>query len=135
MVRPSPRIEHVGAHLSVLPGEVRTAGARRDAEELGHGGCHVHEARCTLDHSVVAHARARDDERRAGLEYPERPVLAAVAALVLPVVRGRVHHAEVGRGGVVEELGRLLERVRVGVGGPLRMRVGQLGLETGEPAG
>ena len=54
---------------------------------------------------------------------------------VLPVVGGRVHHAEVGGGRVVEELGDLLEGERVGVGGPAGVGVGQLGAEPGEAVG
>ena len=38
---------------------------------------------------VLAHALPRQDERRPGLDDPERAVLTAVAALVLPVVRRR----------------------------------------------
>ena len=50
------------------------------------------------------------------LHEPERAVLAAVAALVLPVVGGRVDDAEVGRGRRVEELRDLVEGEGVGVG-------------------
>ena len=57
----------------------------------------------------------REHERRPRLHEAERAVLAEVAALVLPVVRGGVEHAQVGRGRRVEELGDLVERVRVGV--------------------
>ena len=59
-------------------------------------------------------------------------MLTEVAALVLPVVRGRVEHAEVGGGGRVEELRGLLVRERVGVGVPVRVEVGPLGLEPDE---
>ena len=69
---------------------------------------------------------------RAGLHDAERAVLTAVPAGVLPVVRGGVHHAEVGRRGVVEELGHLLERVGVGVLRPGRVGVGELGVEPGQ---
>ena len=62
-------------------------------------------------------------------------MLAEVAALVLPVVRGRVEHAEVGRGGRVEELRGLLVGERVGVGVPVRVEVGPLGLEPDELVG
>ena len=74
----------------------------------------------------LAHALAADHERRARLHDAERAVLAEVAALVLPVVRGRVEHAEVGRGRRVEELGDLVVGVRVGVVGPVRVGVGLL---------
>ena len=83
----------------------------------------------------VAHALAADHERRPRLHEPERAVLAEVAALVLPVVRGGVEHAEVGRGGRVEELGDLVERVRVGVVGAVRVRVGALVVEADELVG
>ena len=80
--------------------------------------------------------------RRPGLHDPERAVLAEVAALVLPVVRGRVEHAEVGRGGRVEELRGLLERERVGVvrrgagaGWPARRRGRRTCRSTGRRAG
>ena len=57
------------------------------------------------------------DERRPRLHDAERAVLAPMAALVLPVVRGGVQHAEVGRRRMVEELRDVVvgERVRVGV--------------------
>ena len=47
---------------------------------------------------------------------PKRAVLAAVTALVLPVVGGGVQHAQVGRGGMVEQLRDVVVRERVGVG-------------------
>ena len=59
-------------------------------------------------------------------------MLAPVAALVLPVVRGGVDHAQVGRGGVVEELGGLLEGERIRVVATVGMRVGELGGQPGE---
>ena len=59
-------------------------------------------------------------------------MLAAVAALVLPVVGGRVDHAQVGCGGVVEELGDLLEGERIGVVATVGVRVGELGGQPGE---
>ncbi len=65
-------------------------------------------------------------ERRPGLDDPERAVLAAVAALVLPVVRGRVQDAEVGRGRVVEELRDVVVGEGVGVLAPVGVRVGEL---------
>ena len=62
-------------------------------------------------------------------------MLAAVAALVFPVVGGRVEHTEVGRGRMVEQLGDLVVGERVGVVGTRRMRVGALGGEAGELVG
>ena len=93
---------------------------RRDAEELGDRGRDVDEAGRARHQAVVAHALARDHERRARLHHAERPVLAPVAALVLPVVRGGVDDAQVGCGGMVEELGGLLEREGIGVVAPAR---------------
>ena len=119
--------EHVGAHLAVLTGEILTVGTRRDAEELGDRGRDVDEARRPRDETVVADALARDHERRPRLQHAERPVLTPVAALVLPVVRSRVDDAQVGCRGMVEELGGLLERERIGVVAPGRVRVGELG--------
>ena len=62
-------------------------------------------------------------------------MLAEVAALVLPVVPGRVQHAQVGRGGRVEELDDLLVGVRVGVVAAVRVLVRELGVEAGEGVG
>ena len=62
-------------------------------------------------------------------------MLTDVTTLVFPVVRGGVHDAEVGRGGMVEELRHLLERERVRVAGPVGERVGPLRGEAGEPVG
>ena len=107
----------------------------RAAEELGDRGRDVDEATGPRHETVVAHALARDHERRAGLHDAERPVLAAVAALVLPVVRGGVQHAQVGRGGMVEELRDVVERERVRVRGARRVRVGALGVEPDEAVG
>ena len=76
-----------------------------------------------------------DHERRPGLHHAQRAVLAPVPAGVLPVVGGGVHHAQVGRRRVVEELGDLLVGERVGVGRPGGVGVGQLGGEPGEPVG
>ena len=128
-------VEHVVAHDAVLPGEVVAAVVGRAPEELGDGGRDVDETADARDQAVVAHALARDHERRAGLHDAERAVLAAVAALVLPVVRGRVEHAQVGRGRVVEELRDVVVRVGVRVGGAGRVRIGALGVDAHEPVG
>ena len=90
-------------------------------------GRDVDQAAGARHEPVVAHALARDHERRAGLHDAERAVLAAVAALVLPVVRGGVQHAQVGRRRMVEELRDVVERERVRVGVARRVRVGALG--------
>ena len=89
-----------------------------------------------------ADAGAADHERRPRLHDVERAVLAAVAALVLPVVGGGVDHAEVGRGRMVEELRHLLVGERVAVRGAVRVAHAQLvgaaarsGRSPGPPAG
>ena len=53
-------------------------------------------------------------------------------ALVLPVVVGRVDDTEVGGGGVVEELGNLVEGLRIRVFPPVRVLARDLGRERGE---
>jgi hypothetical protein len=57
----------------------------------------------------------------AHLHDAERPVLAALAAVVFPVVRRGVQTHDVGRRGVVEDLGDVLVGMGVrllGAGGP-----------------
>ena len=128
-------VEHVVAHHAVLAGEVVAVVVGRATEQLGDGGRDVDEPAGARHQAVVAHALARDHERGAGLHDPERPVLAAVAALVLPVVRAGVQHAQVGRGGVVEQLRDVVVRERIGVRVTGRMRVGELGGEADERVG
>ena len=108
-------IEHVVAHDAVLAREVTAVVVGRAAEERGDRRGDVDQPSGARDEPVVAHALARDHERRPGLHDAQRTVLAAVAALVLPVVGGGVQHAQVGRRGMVEELGDVVERERVGV--------------------
>ena len=108
----------------------RHAARRRGARAIV--GRDVDEPRRPRHEPVVADALAGDHERRARLHDAERPVLAPVPALVLPVVRGRVDHAQVGCGRMVEQLGDLLERERIGVVAPVGVRVGELGVEPGE---
>ena len=95
----SRRIEHVGERVAVLDREVacrrraaRSRAARRSSARRRRAGPPAGST------PSVLHALAADHQRRAGLHDAERAVLAEVAALVLPVVRGRVDHAEVGRG-------------------------------------
>ena len=85
--------------------------------------------------AVLAHAGPRQDERRPHLHGAERPVLAPLAALVLPVVGRAVQAHEIGGGGVVEQLGDLLVRVRVGLLRAVGPAVGQLVVERREPVG
>ena len=61
------------------------------------------------------------DERRSRLHDAERPVLAEVATMVAPVVRGGVQDDEVGCRPVVEELGHVIEGVGVRVVVPGRV--------------
>ena len=131
MARPLVGLEQVGrARRRPAPrGSGRRSPSRRagaqpsSAQIVGATSTRRADAR---NEPELAHALAREHERRPGLHEPERAVLAEVAALVLPVVRGGVQHAEVGGGGRVEELGDLVERVRVGVLRPVRERVGAL---------
>ena len=86
---------------------------RRAAEERGDRGCGVDEAgRAGITPSDFTPLPPITIGARA-CTIPMRAVLAEVAALVLPVVRGGVDHAQVGRGGRVEELGGL-RRTRTG---------------------
>ena len=136
--RPLGRIEHVVAHDAVLAARIASTVAveRRAAEQRRDGGRDVDEPAAARGTSPrLRDAPARDHERRPGLHDAERAVLADVAALVLPVVRGGVQHAQVGRGGRVEELDDLLEGVRVGVVGAVRVQVGELGVERREGVG
>ena len=130
--RLSALIEHVGAHVAVLSGEIPAVATRGDAEEPGDRGRDIDQASRPRDETIVADTLARDHERRTRLEHSERPVLTRVAALVFPVVRAGVHDAEVGRRGMVEQLRRLLVREGVRVVPPVRMGVGELGFEAGE---
>ena len=133
--RPGRRVEHVVAHHAVLAGEVVAVVVGRAAEELGDRGRDVDQAAGRGHDPVVAHALPRDHERGPGLHDPERAVLAAVTALVLPVVRAGVQHAQVGRRRMVEELRDVVVRERVRVAVARRIRVGELGGEADEPVG
>ena len=127
MLRPAALdVEHVEADLAVLAREVGAVVVGRGAEEVRDRGGDVDEASAARDEPVVAHALAGDHERRPGLDDAERAVLAAVAALVFPVVRRRVDHAEVGRGRVVEQLRDRVVREGVGVHGAVGVRIGAL---------
>jgi hypothetical protein len=121
---PVRRVDEVRQRVAVLAAQVGVradeavqpgAGAGGQAEQLGQGGGHVDEAGGPVHHAEVADATAGQDERRPGLDDIEGAVLTAVAAPVLVVVGGGVHHAQVGRRRVLEELRHLLVPVRVGV--------------------
>ena len=129
------RVEHVDEHFAVLHRDVRAVGARRAAEERGDRGRGVDQPGRAWDHAERLHALAADHHRRAGLHDPDRAVLAEVAALVFPVVRGRVDHAQVGRGRRVEELRGLRVGERVGVVVAVGWRPAALGLEADELVG
>ncbi len=120
-------VEHIVADLAVLTGDIRAVARRRQPEQLGDRRGDVDEPTRPRHHAVGPHALPRDDERRPGLHDVEGAVLTAVAALVLPVVRGRVDHAEVGRRRVVEQLRDLVERERVRVLLARRVWLGALG--------
>src|SRR6202034_2683972 len=75
---------------------------------------------------------AGDDEGCSRLDHAQRPVFSEVPTLVNPVVGRTVNYAEVGRRGVVEKLGELLERVGVAVLVATRMRLCALGLKSDE---
>ncbi len=92
-------------------------------------------SRAARHQPVGADAFPRDHEWCARLDQAERAVLTDVAALVLPVVRGRVQNTEIGSGRGIEELGDVLERERVRVVAAMRMRPALLLGERRERAG
>jgi len=59
-------------------------------------------------------------------------VLAEVPAVVFPVVRRRVQHTEIRCGRMIEELGHVVIREGIRVVPPVRVGVGELGLEARE---
>lgn len=78
---------------------------------------------------------APDARNGARLDHPERSMFAEVAALVPPVMGGRVLHHEVGCRPVVEHLGDVLEGMGVGVGPAPGVGDGPLVGHRGEPCG
>ena len=129
------RVEHVVERTTVLAGEEGAVGAGLDPEQRAHGGRDVDQPADTGHDAVAAHACAADHERRPGLHHTERPVLTAVPTCVLPVVGAGVHHAQVGCGGVIEQLGHLLEGEGIGVGGPGGVGIGQFGSQPRQAVG
>ena len=132
---PGPEVQDVVADLAVLAADVRAVAGGSEAEQLRDRRGHVDESRCPRHQPFGAHSFPGDDERRARLHHVERPVLAAMPALVRPVVGGRVDHAQVGRGGVVEELGDLREPERIRVLAAGRVGVGAFCFQPGELVG
>ncbi len=129
-------VEHVVAHDAVLALEVVAVLVGSAAQQLGDRGRDVDQppgARGTSP-SLRTPLPAITNGARAWT-MPSDAVLTAVAALVLPVVRGGVQDAEVGRRRMVEQLRDVVERVRVRVGGARRVRVGALGVEPHETIG
>ncbi len=135
VLRPLARVEDVDEGFAVLHREVGAVVVRRAAEQRGDRRRGVDEPGGSRDHAEPLHTLAADHHRGAGLHDADRPVLAEVTALVLPVVRGGMDHAQVGRGGRVEELGGLLERERVGVVVAVGVQPGALGLDADELVG
>ena len=132
---PAPEVEDVVADLAVLAADVRAVVGGSEAEQLGDRGGDVDEAPGPGHQPVGAHSFPGDDEGRPRLHHVERSVLAAMPALVRPVVGGRVDHAQVGRGGVVEELGDLREPERIRVLAAGRVGVGAFRFQPGELVG
>ena len=88
-----------------------------------------------VDHAGGLDPGTGDDEGGPGLGDPERPVLAEVAAGLGPVVGRGVLDDEVGCRRVVEELGQMVEGVRVGVGRPVGVGKGELLGQAGQVGG
>jgi hypothetical protein len=146
VVGPVAGVEELGEGAAVLAGQqrVRARGPGRPepAARAGVGaqqgqdrGRNVDEAARAGHHPVLADAGAGQHERRPHLHRAQRTVLAALTAVVLPVVGRRVQAHEVGGGGVVEELGDVLVGVRIGLPGAVGPAVRQLVGERREPVG
>ena len=124
--RPLAVVDHAGLGVAVLAGEERVVAcaaveaATRDRSarpcSASTVGRHVDEPAAVGHDALLLHPGTGDDERRTRLHDVDRTVLAAVAALVLPVVGRGVDRDQVGRGGRVEQLRHLLVGERVGVG-------------------
>ena len=99
---------------------------RRAAEELEDGRGHVDEAAGSIDHPERVHPGPGGDEGRPSLHHTQRTVLAEVATLVSPVVRGAVKDHEIRSGGVVEQLCEVLERMGIRVRPAIRVGIGHL---------
>ena len=102
VARPLARVEEIGEGVPVLAGEelppfpLRFApGGAQPSRAQMVGATSTRRAEIG-DEAELADTLAAEHERRACLHEPERAVLTEVAALVFPVVRGRMQHAEVG---------------------------------------
>ena len=85
-------------------------GMRCGAESAGTVGATSTSRQRARHQTERPDARAADDERRPGLHDADRPVLAAVTALVLPVVGRGVDGREVGRRRTSRRAGRPARR-------------------------
>jgi hypothetical protein len=138
-------VEQLGQHLAVLAGQhgvvargtgrAHTVGGGLGAQQGEHRGRHVDEAARAGDEPLRLHAGARQHERGPHLHDAERAVLAPLAALVLPVVRGRVQAQDVRCGRVVEQLGDVLVGVGVRLLGAAGPAVVELVDQRREPVG
>ena len=89
-----------------------------DAEQGQQGGGHVDQPAMTVDQAQAPDPGPGQDEGGPGLDDAERAVLAPVLRLL---VGGGVEDAEIGGAGMVEDLGRVLPGVGVGIGPPIGM--------------
>ena len=107
------RIDQFGESSAVLSREkaVGVVGEWRAAEQRADRRRDVDQARRAGHEPELAHAFPGEHEWRSGLDEAEGAVLTEMPALILPIVRGGVEHAEIGRGRGVEELGDLFEGV------------------------
>ena len=115
MPGPARAVDEGIDHRPVLVGEKRTVRRMIGREQPQHRRRHVDQSAADVGHPEPRHPGAGDDEGRPRLDDAQRPMLPEVPALVGPVVRRTMDHAEVGRRRMVEELGELLERVGVAV--------------------
>ena len=93
-------VDQVGEHLAVLAAQQRVGaalpvqpdpvGVRAPPMSASTVGRHVDQPAGPGHPAERPHAGAGDDERRPGLHHAHRAVLAPLAAVVLPVVGGRV---------------------------------------------
>ena len=133
VARPLARVEQVGERRR-RPGRARyrPSSSRSAARSRAARRSSARRRRAAPTRGTSPSLRTplpREHERRPGLHEAERAVLAEVAALVLPVVRGGVQHAQVGRGRARRRAGRSgrtrggrRSRTGAGTGGRARRR-------------